>query len=36
VGAAFAQKNTIAFIETSALDGENVSAAFQKIIEGKR
>lgn len=34
VGAAYAQKNNIAFIETSALDGENVSAAFQKIIEG--
>lgn len=34
IGAGFAEKNNLAFIETSALDGNNVDLAFQKIIEG--
>lgn len=35
VGAAFAQKHQLAFIETSAKDGSNVEAAFQQILQGK-
>lgn len=35
IGAAYAQRNNLAFIETSALDGENVDSAFKRVIEGK-
>ena len=34
--AAFAEKNGLAFIETSALDSSNVEIAFQRIITGIR
>ncbi|KAM3132255.1 Rab GTPase ypt31 [Paramecium bursaria] len=33
VGAAFAQKNGLAFIETSAMDGSNVHQAFEQILQ---
>lgn len=33
---AFAEKNNIAFIETSALDSSNVELTFSRIITGKR
>ena len=32
--AAFAEKNGLAFLETSALDSSNVEMAFQRIITG--
>lgn len=32
---AFAEKNGLSFIETSALDSTNVEAAFQNILTGK-
>jgi Ras-related protein Rab-11A len=35
-GQEFSDKSNIAFIETSALDGSNVEAAFLKIIERKQ
>ncbi len=31
----FAQKNNLLYIETSALDGENIQLAFQQTINGK-
>ena len=31
----FAEKNGLAFLETSALDSSNVEAAFQKVVSGK-
>ena len=31
----FAQKNDLLYIETSALDGENIKEAFQQTITGK-
>jgi GTPase SAR1 family protein len=34
IGASYAQRHNLAFLETSALDGENVDLAFQKVIEG--
>lgn len=34
-GAAFAQDNNIAFIETSAMNASNVDLAFERIISGK-
>jgi small GTP-binding protein len=33
--ASFSEKNSLAFIETSALDSSNVEVAFQKIITGR-
>ena len=30
----YAEKNGLAFIETSALDSSNVEVAFQKVIQG--
>lgn len=33
---ALAQKNNLLFIETSALDGENIKEAFNKTITGNR
>ena len=32
---AFAEKNALSFIETSALDSTNVETAFQNILTGK-
>jgi len=31
----FAEKNSLAFLETSALDSSNVEAAFQRVVTGK-
>ena len=33
---AFAEKNTLSFIETSALDSTNVETAFHNILTGRR
>ena len=33
---AFAEKNNLSFIETSALDSTNVETAFHNILTGKR
>ena len=33
---AYAEKNTLSFIETSALDSPNVEAAFHNILTGQR
>lgn len=33
---AFAEKHTLSFIETSALDSTNVETAFQNILTGKK
>uniref|UniRef100_A0A4W6D6A8 Small monomeric GTPase n=1 Tax=Lates calcarifer TaxID=8187 RepID=A0A4W6D6A8_LATCA len=33
---AFAEKNTLSFIETSALDSTNVEEAFKNILTGRK
>lgn len=35
-GAAFAEKNGLSFIETSALDATNVDEAFTQVLAGER
>ena len=34
-GQEFAQKNKLAFLETSALDGNNVALSFDTTVNGK-
>lgn len=32
----FAEKNSLAFLETSALDANNVETSFQRVVSGKK
>ena len=34
--ALFAEKNSLAFLETSALDASNVESSFQRVVSGKK